>query len=426
MKSVNYIVNNIYRNCNVKTFLSYSILFLLFIYPIASLTKLKIFYIYNSILFLFLVYVSFFIKKNIYTIIYSNWLIILFFLNFYFFSLLGLNAKISLLHSFFLSIYLVIFFLFIFANYHISPVEISYILSVLSIFYFILNIVLIVQFGNIRPYDRYTHESIGSYSNLMVGIVDVTIPYIFLLFYFSKNKIYYSIVLAIIFFNILISQSRASYLVLLLSLFLVFIFYSNSYKSFFKRFICFIFIIIFSILLVYILPITNKYINHTIDRIYNTKFDFSKVISNKDLNINDDQVTPRMVQYQMGIHTIAEYPFRGIGLGNYKYLMEENHGLKRIPHNFIFTIWTGSGLVGFIVFIILLIISFRNLWKGYIYFNRINIFLSYWFLTNFIALIILLFQGLFRPLLTNPIFYLPLAVGIMQSRSKFINKSRDL
>ncbi len=400
------------------------------IYFIAILSKYKLFYIYIVFVFYILAIVSFYYWETLVYIIRKNILMIGLFCSFYLSSIWAIDRANTLYSSFLISIFLVLYFMFCFivVKNKVKNIEGLYIL--ILIFLFILNVIMLFNYGNIRAEATELKkfiissggsassietmemgEIIGSYSNHMAAMVEVCIPFILNFFRFQKKKsLLHIILLVMILFNIFISQSRGGFLILGITILLIPFVYCKSILQFIK--LVFYGCLIISILMLVLIniPTTNKLIIAIIYRVITMQNIFQKhkyeVIYEKN---------KREIMYIEGLHIIKENPILGIGYGNFKTYVDGIYGYGVSSHNIFFTLLTGSGILGLIIFISIILKALKNLWLNYKFFSINNTEYSWWFLANFIALLLLLTHGQFRPLLNNPIFYLPLAVGIMNS-----------
>lgn len=391
---------------------------ILFIYPIAILTKLKIYYIYSTFIFYVLAIISFYIKRNLFYLTKKNGLVILFFSCFYLSSFWGIDIVNSLLSSFWITIYLLIYIIFCAAVVNTDAEKIGKVFLYLPIFFFFINIYVMIKYGDLRPLDIAIHKEIGSYSNHMVGIVEICIPFI----YYYKKKSNYKLIANVAFlitiFNILISQSRGGVLILATSIILTVLFYSRNISSFINILVYLLLSVVIILAIMMNINFTKKKVIMLYERIINSNYKNVEIFNEEVLYIRDKNINVRTIQYQMGINTIRKYPIGGIGYGNFKHQMEKIYGIGVIPHNFIFTIWTGSGLLGLLLFFVIIVKVFRNLWKQYFIYKKINPKYSFWYISTGIAFSLLLLHGLFRPLLNNPILYLVLALGLMSCNFK--------
>nr|MDA3915768.1 O-antigen ligase family protein [Deltaproteobacteria bacterium] len=350
------------------------------------------------------------IKKSIKAVKKNIFLLGLYF-SFFLSCLWSYNPKNTLSSSFWASIFLGCYFIFYFAakKYDFKKLDMIYI--ILPVFLSILNIIFLIKYGRLR--------GDGSYSNHMAAMVEVAIP--FLLYKIRidyKNKMIW-VALFLTVFSLIISESRGSYLILLCSFFIVPFFWGRSFKHLVKYFVYSLIVLSLTIFVLFNFPYVEKYINNVskrIDKSY-SQFNLGKVFSSgKITKVRRDGITKRMIQYHMGINTIRHHPFIGIGYDSYRqYMKEEYHlakGKAKISHNVFFTVWTSSGLLGMFCLMGVLFSAFNNLKKEYFYYKELNREYTYWIMANFFALLILLLHGQFRPLLTNVMFYLPLAAAV--------------
>lgn len=410
-----------YKNIfDQDTLLLYAIYFVLMAYNVAVVTKYKVFYIYSVLVFavLFIKYAK--DKKINHSILKNNWMIIGLFFSFYLSTIWAYKPDKTFEASFWATIFLVVYFIFYYfvKEYHYKDVKKLYIL--LPIFISVVNCIILFKNGKIRGIG-------GSYSNIMAGLVEVSLPFVIWEIKFNPKKATPYLFLVLVVLNILISESRGSVAILFCATFLIPVFYTDNIKDFSKYLgYCICTLAVFFFLVVSI-PYTQKYYQRIYSRIEKgvKTFDVGRVLSAKEVMIQKGD-SRRMIQYHMGWNTIKKYPYLGIGYGSYRHLMERNYDVEqgKIPHNVIFTVWTGSGLVGLFLFLGFIIKTFNNFRKEYRLFKGKDKKYAFWIKANVFALILLLLHGQFRPLLINPIFYLPLATGMALSLTARSNNAR--
>ncbi len=402
-----------------------------FVYFIARLTKYKVLYIYVAVILLFLFLVSAHYLNTLAVVLKKNLMMIVLFGSFFLSALWSLYPEETLRSSAIIALYLVIHLVFCFVVLKASPHHIGLVYKLLPIFLFALNLFFIARYGNIRIESENLKEviissgyqtttvdrtevkaAIHSYPNHMGAVTEICMPFLFFFFRFSKNKLFVIFLIIINIFNIMVSQSRGAYLILVLSLIMIPLLYN---RNFFK-FVSSAFLWILICALVYgalsLIPVTGKFMDVIEHRILATEL--SPVsFETEDISESGKDMIKRDLMYAAGVHIIKKKPLSGIGYGSFKYYIKDMFGRNLIPHNIFITLWTGSGILAVLLFASIIIKAFRNLWLKFRHLKNTDRLLSYWFLTNCIALFFLLVHGQFRPLLNNPVFYLPLAVGLM-------------
>ena len=402
------------------------------LYIVARLTQYKLLYIYTVFVFYILTILSFYYSKGFLYVLKKNILIVGLFASFYLSAIWGVRNMGVIRASGIVTIYLIVYFIFCFVAANYTSKEIGRVYKFLPIFLFILNIFLIYKFQNIRIETTQISEFLQSYSqgtaklmdakeakdvlrsfpNHMVALVEVCIPFLLYFVKFQRRKVFIYMTLTLTLFNILISQSRSAYIIFVIAVVLTALLYSRSIFKSIKN-VCSVFLIMVVIIAILLyIPQTNKLINIAWHR-------FISFPKNIQIFMEEGQSTTgqRMEMYQTGFRIIREHPILGIGYGNFKLYMEKIYGTGIISHNVIITVWTSAGIIGLTLFLCIIFKAFKNLWRRYKFYYKSDPEKAYWFLANWIALFILLIHGQTRPLLVNPIFYLPLAVGLMDEEA---------
>ncbi len=397
-------------------------------YVIARLTQYKFFFIYTAFVFYNLLILSFYYRKALFYTVKNNVLMIGLFASFYVSSVWSINRGEVLWSSFVVTIYLLVYMIFCFIVVNYTHKDIEGIYMFIPVFLFVLNVVLIYKYGNIRVETVQVNEFIisrggeatdligiervrdvlRSFPNHMVALVEVCIPFLLYFIKFQRRKLFLYMILALALFDVFISQSLSAYAVLIIVLVMTSLMYSRNAFRFIKYMFAMLLVvgIIFSVLLA--IPRTNRFINITWYRLARFSDNVQTFVEG-----GEEEAGNRIKMYKTGFKIIRKHPVLGVGFDNFGAYMQKIYGFEVISHNVIFTVWTGSGIIGLILFLSIIFKAFKNLWRKHKHYYRSNPELSYWFLANWIALLLLLIHGQTRPLLNNPVFYLPLAVGLM-------------
>ena len=383
--------------------------FLFLLTPIAIFYTQKIYFAYVVVIFYLLFYI--FSLRTVYLISilsYSKFLFLLFIvINISLFWTTNLGDTLLYLAIFdhIPIIYLCLSITIIFS----STLQRSAVFVYISLLCFLINVALLLEFGTVRAYHHDMREIVKSYSNYMSTMMEVCLP---MLFYRLKCKsTKYITIFAIILtlFNIVVSESRGGVLTLVLFSILLPIFYFRSKTNRIITFGLILIIILSGAISIFQFGIYEKL--EVLERF--SEFEGIRgIVSSSD----PSDLSARLLMYHHGISLIMAHPLLGIGWGSFLSSMENTFGVGVIPHNFIIEIWSSSGIFGVGLLMLTLYVAFGRLYRHYQLNINIDRSISYWCLANIMCLVLLCFQGLFRPFLTNILLYFPLAEAFVFTR----------
>lgn len=203
--------------------------------------------------------------------------------------------------------------------------------------------------------------------NITSASILVKIPFVFMLFDYSKNRLVQLFALIILFLailNVLFLSARASYLALLIVLLILIIFkYQRENKiinlNFFKshKYLLIIPFICYSI--------------YTFSLPEDSKISVDKRYSSIVFNENDNSINQRLRYYSQAINYAIENPFMGAGIGNWKIISIKLDGknitsyvVPNVLHNDFLEILGETNLMGMIsylfFFLSMLYVLFRR------------------------------------------------------------------
>lgn len=242
-------------------------------------------------------------------------------------------------------------------------------------------------------------------------------------------KVYFSILLVSAVLIIIISESRGALLFSLLNTLLFFYFLLKKSRLLGPRYVknwgltMGIFIAAAFVGLLVINPYT---IEHFENRIIGTLYPHNVPSYYEGIYWKE---SVRLEVLTAGIEIFKENPLLGVGFGNYKIEFQKHASwLPEIyyvdPHNVFLRIATETGLLGLLIFLLLIFTAFRNYWFIERHLLKNGKVKDYFFVKSFeISLIGLLLHSLFRPMLFEFPFYFLIAFGLI-SRKLLINENR--
>ena len=274
---------------------------------------------------------------------------------------------------------------------------------------FTISIIIIVKYGDLRP-EKTEVESIP---NILASASELSIP-ILLFFLFTRTdsvkKIFAIVGLVLSIVNAILAQARGSLLTIALEICLFFIIIMIAKPIRFARplkVLAYITIIVFAVsFFLTNTGIGRKTYGETLNRIQKTTLDINKAKKHK-------QDIVRNLFYKYSVDVIIKQKWMlGIGYGAFNKNMEMLFGKGTIPHNFIIEIVSSIGILGLLLFLVLLLNSYRNFLKYYSTLKKEGQDENSFFILSLICCYTgLLFHAMFRPFLDNPLLYVFLALA---------------
>jgi O-antigen ligase len=385
----------------------------LFIFPVASFFMLKAYYIAAAVS-LYLVFVAGIpAYPNILHVVRNGWRVILLFIWLAFSALWSPDPAHTLWSVLIMSPGLMGFLIFAFLLTHYSPDEFCRPLLALLVILAIVNLILIATYGSVRVVERSLDDVRGSFCNGMVAISEACIPFVAYTFRGGRRKAYAVLFVAILVFNTLVSQSRGGVIVMSVAVLMLILAQAGKTRRFARSLVAMVLgIIVIGILLMNV-AYTRTLALETMDRFIGMQPGWDLLDPNRMLYTIPDDAEVRTVQLKLGMEIIEDSPWGGIGYGSVQVYMADHFRAGYVAHNFLVEVATGVGLPGLAFFFYVIIGATLLLRKRYLYYKKTDSDQSYWYMVNIISLAIVLLHGMFRPLLQNPMLYIPLAAAYM-------------
>ena len=296
---------------------------------------------------------------------------------------------------------------------------------------FLIITVVWLEHGAVRPnYEtRDLQDEFGSLSNHIPAIVIVCLPFLIMSFSEYKNKAIILGSLIALLAVVVLSQSRgglSSYLLTLAGC-LFFI------KKFSLKIKLMFFLLLIS--LVFIIMMPSSIIEKNLQGIYD-RFSDSALF---DMDFFDDADLPsqfsgsdyrRALMYKYGVRAIYENPILGIGFNTFKDYMGIYYPVNPVvSHNWVITFWGELGLIGLILGFAVFFIAYKKIFFGLRFGKMYSDSIYKFYASLCIALSVIIFAGMFRPQLNNPVLYLILAivfylnpVNLLEKNKKYIKR----
>jgi O-antigen ligase len=375
-----------------------------------------------SLLFL---YLSFY-KKNFYYFNNRYFKLIIFFC--LFISIRSIFIQ-ELDHSFLTSIFYFRFLIFSLAVWFILDNNKNikktflYILFLIFVFLFIDSFYQFLFKKNIFGFDIYAKDRVSSVfgKELILGGVVLRLSLVsfpLFIFFFQNNKFFdclFLLKIILLFLLVIISGERSSFFLMTMQSVLYLIFIKKLRRKFFLFLST---LILFLFLFIYFNPVIKERIfdntfylisqNENLDEFIGKK-DYAKelIINIKEKNINlfsKGHQSHFATAYKM----FLEEPIFGVGVKMFRHLCSEKRfytepmGCNTHPHNTYVQLLAETGILGFSVFIIIFIYSFRYLYLQFIkIFFKKNVFIEDDYKTS---LVIAIFINLW-PFITTGNFF---------------------
>ena len=237
-------------------------------------------------------------------------------------------------------------------------------------------------------YSNYL-KGLASNKNISSALIFFSIPFLIISALYLKNYIYSTFIFILSFLSfyfILASSSRSVFIAVASSCVFIFIFYffiriikiNFNYKSFFKPIFIFFFI-----------PLFSAYTIFNSTNLNQSDVDLSNRITT--INTDDTSTSNRLRFYNHALNQVLSHPFMGVGLGNWKFKsIESDYTEIRgyiVPyhvHNDFLEIATELGLIGFLSYLSIFLISVFFLFYFALKSNSLTELLIYLFLGIFI------------------------------------------
>lgn len=384
------------------------------IYPISTLTFFKLFYFY--IVFNVFILLVIIFEYNIISIraIKATAFMSLLNISFLVSSYWGLNPAHSYNELFYFSIYLLEFFIFCYVLLLYNNQQIARVISFLPLGLFILNIIFIFTYGTIRADDRLIKSILKSYSNEMTAYSEFCLPILLYSYKYLKDrkKIISLLLIIITIVNILLSQSRGGYMVLvIIMIFAPFLIGQTTALSLLKTYFTYALLSILTIFILFSIPTTKTLIVKGFERIAATTSEASQMkLSKKKL---DREGTVRILMYIYGSQILNKHFITGLGFRNFKNEMEKKFRAGVIPHNIFLEAISHGGVLALGILLYLIFKTFINLYRLFRFYKQEDESRAYWYLAFLFTFFIVIIHGQFRPTLDTTIFYMPIAVAFM-------------
>ncbi|MEA1925940.1 MAG: O-antigen ligase family protein [Patescibacteria group bacterium] len=162
------------------------------------------------------------------------------------------------------------------------------------------------------------------------------IPISFYLFSLTKKRFF--LAAAIIMFSAsILSFSRASYFSLAAGT--LFFVYTSSGYSFIRKYFAAVILVALLVILIVITPnpLTNRFIS--------------------SLNVNEGSNSGRIAMWTTAIQGIREYPWKGVGIGNFSYYVDPEITVRNpiYAHNIILDFGVETGILNALILIVLIL-----------------------------------------------------------------------
>ena len=210
---------------------------------------------------------------------------------------------------------------------------------------------VVIGFGNAGGTGLERYAGLWGDENTFATILLMVLPLSFV-FYLNERKQYYRFLYAAVFLIILggffLTYSRGGFVAL------VFLAITALFKVIKSKNRTRILIVVVPILIV-----SSVVFYNTIAENYISRIDSLRALQKNSPQITESSLNKRYIyNFKVGPKLFSEDPIFGKGLGGFIYY---NTYYKQVAHNTYLEVLTGSGIVGFIPFIMILYLSWREL-----------------------------------------------------------------
>ena len=213
-------------------------------------------------------------------------------------------------------------------------------------------------------------KGLASNKNIASSTILLSIPFINILWVKAKSIIFKISLffLSFLSFYFILALSSRSVFIAIISCGIVFIFGYMYLKFYKKNNLSFIFLK--NISLSFVLPFLMAFFAFNISSFNNNNVQIASRISS--INVNDESTSNRIRYYNHALSQVLETPFFGVGSGNWKfksvYLDRFDIIGYTVPyhvHNDFLEIFTELGILGFVLYLLLFLVSFLNLFRSF-------------------------------------------------------------
>lgn len=382
------------------------------LYPFSILTKVKIYYLFT----LFILYCIIIISmstglKQLFDSI-SSIRNVIYLYSLFFASSLWSLYPLNTLKSIFFSTYTI--GLLIIISYYFKQsgqkriIDFYHILQCVTFSLLSAAIVLLYLYGSVRLSSAAAAgaEVIDSFSNTSAAIVEICLIY-FIYFFKYDRKIPALLGICGALFIIIVSQSRGAYLIttIIFLIFIPLIMRKTIVSRILLVFKSTLFLIVLLWAVLSISPSLKHNVFNTFDRIKLTDLGFmSQSIERGDKDYG------RKLQYIIALEIIKNNPILGIGYNSFQKYTYEKYNIVIVSHNIFLKIIVASGVIGLVLFIIIILKAYIISWRLKNYYLYVDRKKSEFYLTTNFALLAMLVHAQFRGLFGNMVFLLVLGM----------------
>jgi len=239
--------------------------------------------------------------------------------------------------------------------------------------------------------------------NVFAAILLTILP-LSLVFYLTERKRIYKLIFGAIFLILLVgfllTYSRGGFLAFLILILLTIPKVLMSKQR--ARILALVIPIIIVLFSIFYITIADKYIS---------RVETLRVLESEDVNVIEGAMKRRYIYYfQVAPKLFAEDPISGVGLGGF---VHYNTVWKQNAHNTFLEVLTGTGLVGFIPFVMIIYLSWREMRRVQRASKHVkDLSLLYYYSTALeLGFIALLVTSLFISLDFNKVLWLSITLG---------------
>ncbi|MAF08930.1 hypothetical protein CMK11_00625 [Candidatus Poribacteria bacterium] len=261
---------------------------------------------------------------------------------------------------------------------------------------------VILRWGSFRSTSVEMGAVIGSLSNQGPAVTELAAPYLlYMVVAEPRRRLATFGAIGCALFLVVASQSRGALLLLGVTVALVAVLFGRTTGTKVRRTIA-LAVIGAGVVAILWGVLGPAYFSEPIERLRNSRmFDASDI----DIRSVDEADYQRTVMYLEGINVIRAHGSTGIGYGALASYIEDIYGWRLISHNIIITAWGEMGLAGLALAAIIAVVGTRRVWIARSAARRVDARVFYFHTATLIAWVVALMHAQFRPQLSNPMFH---------------------
>ena len=276
----------------------------------------------------------------------------------------------------------------------------------LSYLFVALSVGIMARYGAVRANSKEMAAIFGSFAGNSAAAAVLCLPFLLANLFRGKARLLGVGAIPACVAVVLLSQSRGAYLMLVAAAFLMCILFSRDWRTARRNALATVALLAVMALFVGLLGY-KKTIGPALRRVHASQL--PRLLTGERPIRRASSDYKRAMFYYGGLEIIRGYPLTGIGYGAVKQYLISRYGVGSVSHNLIVTIWGELGLFGLVVFGWAAISAMWRCWRARQAAIKGSPDDFYFYSAALVAFMIAVFHGQFRPMFTQPMFFVVLA-----------------